>query len=102
MGLSSLSGGTARTHTLYHIIDASPLESPRKGDRRYGGFMKAECALAYLAEEMHMNIVVLSVVTVAATEFVSDPVPAILDDMDQVVLLESREASEYGGLVERV
>lgn len=66
---------------------------------RHRNLVKAECAATPLTMEMEVQVVI-QVLVMASTQFVTDTT-AILDGMDEMVLMEECHSPENTGLVNR-
>ena len=86
---------------LYHIVDAGHQVAVGQADGRDGRGWQAECALATLAKEVYVLVVVLLMVVVAVAQLVAHAVAAILNNMDKVMLAEERQGPEHTALVNR-
>lgn len=89
--------GTVRADALGHVVYGLNLETVRIFYCRYGQFLKAERAVADLAVEMHVAVIVHIAVCVA--EFVSDPLATVINLVQEVVFLEQGQGTEYARLV---
>ena len=92
--------GALGADAFYHVVDGLGLEAVGKCDCGNGYLLKAEGAVADLAVEMYVAVVIDIAVRVA--EFVSDPFAAVIDLMQQMVLLEEGQRAKYAGLVDGV
>ena len=76
------------------------LVARRQDDRGDGHIGQAEGAVAALAVEVYVLVVVLGMAVVAVSEFVAHAVAAVLDDVHQVVFAEQRQRAEHARLVD--
>ena len=90
-----------RTQTFYHIVDACQTVALGQRDGGDGGVVQTEGAVAALAVEVYVLVVVLGVAVVAVAQLVAHAVAAVLDDVYQMVLAEQRQHPEYARLVYR-
>ena len=95
--LSAVFLGALGADALDHVVDGFCLESVGQCDCGNGNLLKAEGAVADFAVEMYVAVVID--ITVCVAEFVSDPFAAVIDLMQQMVLLEQGQGAEYAGLV---
>ena len=98
--LSSALFGALGADAFDHVVDGLGLEAVGQCDCRNGDLLKAEGAVADLTVEMDVAVVIDIAVCVA--EFVSDPFTAVINLMQQVVLIEQGQSAEYAGLVNGV
>lgn len=98
--LSAALFGTFGADALGHIVYGLNLEAVRIFYLRDGQFLKAEGAVADLAVKMHVAVIIHIAVGVA--EFVSDSFTAVINLVQQVVLLEEGEGAENARLVNGV
>ena len=94
---NALFAGTLRTDTLGHVVSGLNMESVRKFYHRNRNLLKAECAVADFTVEMYVAVIVN--ITFGVTQFIADPLAAVINLMQKVVLLEQRKGAEYAGLV---
>jgi hypothetical protein len=99
--LSIFAVGTLRTEAFGHIVDAGKVVARGECDGRNGNVGQTKGAMAALAVEMYMLIVVGIVAIVAVTELIAYTIATIFDDMHQVVLTEEGKGTEDTRLVNR-
>lgn len=92
---------TVGAKALDHIVDGIHLESLRQVDLGDSRFVEAEGTVAELAIEVGV-LVVNGAFVVAVADFVFQHAAAVLDGVDEVVLLEQGERAEYGAAVGRL
>jgi hypothetical protein len=98
--LSAALFGAFGADALGHIVYGLNQETVRIFYCRYGQFLKAERAVADLAMEMYVAVIVHIAVCVA--EFVSDPLATVINLVQEVVFLEQGQGTEYARLVNGV
>jgi len=89
--------GTFGADALDHIVDGFGLETVGQCYSGDGDLLKAEGAVADFAVEMHVAVIID--ITVSVAEFVSDPFTAVIDLVEQMVVAEEGQGTEYAGLV---
>ena len=92
--------GAVGADALGHVVYGLNLETVRIFYCRDGQFLKAERAVADLAVEMHVGVIVHTPVCVA--EFISDPLATVINLVQEVVFLEQGQGTEYARLVNGV
>ena len=92
--------GALGADALGHVVYGLNLETVRIFYCRDGQFLKAERAVADLAVEMHVVVIVHIAVCVA--EFISDPLATVINLVQEVVFLEQGQGTEYARLVSGV
>lgn len=85
---------------LDHVIDGSHLESLGKGNDGNGRVVETESAVALLAEEMGVQVVVLIVVVLTAAQLVAHVALAVLHVVHQMVVAEELQRAEDARLVD--
>ena len=80
--------------TLEHVVDAMNHEIAGQCHHRCGNAAQAEGALASLAVEVGVLVVILDMAVVAVAQFVAYAVAAILNDVYQVMFSEQRKCPE--------
>ena len=98
--LSAALFGALGADAFDHVVDGFGLESVGQCDCGDWNILKAEGAVADLAVEMYVAVVID--VTVGVAEFVSDPFAAVINLVEQMVVAEQGEGAEYAGLVNGV
>lgn len=88
-----------RTDALDDVVHGGHLIAVGQGDEGHFGIVEAESAMALLAIEVWV-LVVVDVVVVAAAQFVAHAVASVFDDMHQVLLAEGSERAEHVRLVD--
>ena len=71
----------------------------RNGNRRNGDVFQAEGAVAFLAVEMDVDVVVLAIM-VAVAEFVADTVTGVVQHMHEMRFAEGLQSPENVGFVD--
>ncbi len=107
MCLSALNGARSTlllrcalwAETFHHVVDAGHQVAVGQADGRDGRSWQAECALAALAKEVYVLVVVLLMVVVAVAQLVAHAVAAVLDDVDKVVFAKQGKGTEHAALV---
>ena len=92
--------GALGADALGHVVYGLNLETVRIFYSRDGQFLKTERAVTYLTVEMHVAVIVHIAVCVA--EFIAYALTAVINLVQQVVLLEEGEGAEYARLVNGV
>jgi hypothetical protein len=87
------------TDALDDIVSGGHVETIGDVNRRNGCLLKAIGAMALLAEEMHMEVVIL-MVTMAVAEFIAHAVAAVLYDVHQMMLTEEGECTKHARLID--
>ena len=98
--LSAALFGAFGADALGHIVYGLNLETVRIFYLRDGQFLKAECAVAHLAVKVHVAVIIHIAVCVA--EFIAYALAAVINLVQQVMLLEEGEGTEYSRLVNGV
>ena len=91
---------TVGTDALDHIVDALKPIAIGEDDGGDGGVAQAEGAMAALAIEVHMLVVVAVVTVVTMTKLIAHAVATVLDDVHQVVLAEKGERTKDARLID--
>ena len=89
-----------RADALGHVVYCLNLKTVRVGYSGYGSILKAERAVAYIA--MEMNVTVIINIAVSVAQFIAYSLAAVINLMQQMVLLEKHQRAEYAGLVNGV
>lgn len=89
---------TLRAYTLYHIVGCGGAVAVGQRHGRHRHIVYAERAAALLAVEVDVDIAV-GVVVVAHAQFVAHAVTSVVYDMQQPVLAERGQCTEYARLV---
>lgn len=99
VGVGTGSSGAVGTDSLDEVVETRSFVALGQGDDGYGDVPKTERAMAALAMEVGMLVIVL-VVAVALTELVVYAFAAALDDVNQVLVAEKGEDTEDAGAVQ--
>lgn len=86
---------------LSHIVNTCQFVAGRQLYSGDGGIGKAECAVAVLAVEVGVLVVILDMAIVTVAQFVAYAVATILNDVYQMVLSEQRKCPEDARFVNR-
>jgi fumarate reductase subunit D len=101
MGVGCLAfAGTLGADAFYHEVGGLCNESIGQLNCWNRDILKAECAVARLAVKMHVTVIIYFTVSVA--EFVSDALAAVINLVQQMVLVEKGQSAEYARLVNGV
>ena len=101
MGVDGLAfTGAFRADALYHIVYSLRTETVRQLYNRNRYILQAECAVAGFAVEMDVTVIVN--IACGMTELISDPITAVINLMQKMVLIEESQGAEYAGLVNGV
>ena len=101
MGMMGVAfAGTFRADSLCHVVDALHPETVRVIHLGYRLLFKTECTVAYLTVKMHVAVIVN--IAMGMTELVSYTLTAVINLMQQMVLLEKHQSAEYARLVDGV
>ena len=92
--------GAFRAYTLGHKVYGLYVETVRIVYCRYGQFLKAECAVAHFT--VKMNVAVIIHIAVGMAQLVAYTFTAVIDLVQQMVLLEKGQSTEYSRLVDGV
>ena len=92
--------GALGADALGHIVYGLNAESVRVGYIRNWGILQAEGTVAYLT--MEMDVAVIIGLTMGMAELVAYALTAVINLMQQVMVLEEAERAEYAGLVNGV
>ena len=85
---------------MRQVVDALDAEAVRIADDGDGHVLEAESPPARLAVEMDVTVIVN--IAGGVTELITDAVTAVIDLMEQMVLIEEGQGAEYAGLVNGV
>ena len=85
---------TFRAQPLSHVVDTCQFVAGRQLYSGNGYIGKAESAVAMLAVEVGVLVVILDMAVVAVAQFVAYAVAAILNDVYQVMFSEQRKCPE--------
>lgn len=91
--------GAFGTDSFEKVVGRPGIITFRQGHWRDMDVVETECTMAFLAVEMHMGILVMGSI-MAETKLIPGTFN-ILDRVDEMMLLENGEATEYPGLVYR-
>lgn len=101
MGMDSVAfADTFRADSLCHVVDALHLETVRVIHLGYGQLFKTECAVAHFTVKMHVTVIINPAMGMA--QLVSHTLAAVIDLMQQMVLLEKHQSTEYARLIDGV
>ena len=92
--------GAFRADALGHIVNALHEETVREFHLRDRNLPKAESAVAHLAVEMHVTVIIG--LPLGVTELIADAIATVIDPVEQMVLIEKSQSTENSGLVNRV
>ena len=91
---------TFRADSLCHVVDALHLETVWVIHLGYGQLFKTECAVTGLTVKMYVTVIIN--ISVRTAEFVTDTLAAVINLMEQVLLLEKHQSTEYARLINGV
>ena len=91
---------TFRTKALGHVVDAGQGIARRQLNGGDGHVGETEGAMAALAVEVNVLVVILDVAVVAVAQLVAHAVAAVLNDMHKVVFAKQRQGTEHARLVD--
>jgi hypothetical protein len=91
---------TFRADSLCHVVDAIHLETVWVIHLGYGQLFKTECAVTGLTVKMYVAVIIN--IPVRTAEFVSYTLAAVINLMEQVLLLEKHQSTEYARLINGV
>ena len=98
MGVGCLAfAGALRADAFYHEVDGLCHESLWQVNCRNRNLLQAECAVANLAMEMHVAVVIG--LTGGMAELVANTLAAVINLVQQMVLIKKGQGAEYAGLV---
>ena len=101
MGVGCLAfAGAFRADAFYHEVGGLSNESLGQVYCRNRNLLQTECAVARLAMEMYVTVVIG--LTGGVAELVAHTFAAVINLMQQMVLLKEGEGAEYAGLVNGV
>lgn len=93
-------GGALGADALNHIIDGLGAEAIGQIYGWNRNILKAEGTVACFAMKMHVAVVINIAVSVA--KFVSDTLAAVINLVQEMVLIEQGESAEYAGFINGV
>ena len=101
MGVGGLAlAGAFRADAFYHVVGGLCHESLGQVYCRNGDILQTECAVARLAVEMYVAVVIG--LTGGMAELVAHTLAAVINLVQQMILIEKGQGAEYAGLVNRV
>lgn len=101
MGMMGVAfAGTFRADTLGHVVYALHPETFGVIHLGYRLLFKTECAVTGLTVKMYVAVIIN--IPVRTAEFVTDTLAAVINLMEQVLLLEKHQSTEYARLINGV
>ena len=92
--------GAFGADALGHVIYTLHLIAVRVGDCGYGSILQTERAVAHLAVEMYVAVIIG--LTGGVAELVAHTLAAVINLVQQMVLIEKGQGAEYAGLIDRI